>query len=118
MDDTKDDIVDKAKDEEMFCMDSQIWIDSPAHTVDREGGTKESKSQSLSSYKLLQDVHRANKKSERKQILSCMKDVNPKQLKKFSKSKFLSVNGWNVETEERESLLQAFENCVYMDESK
>ena len=73
------------------------------------------KSQSLCSYKLLRDVNKAKEKSAKKLTLSSIKPVKPKPIKKFNKSKFLSVNGWNVE-EERQSLLQAFEDCVYMDE--
>ena len=116
-DDKKDDAEDDTKDEEMFCTDSQIWLDSSTGKVEKDRKKTERKSQSLSSYKLLQDLQRANKKSARKQILSCMKQVNPKQVKKFSRSKFLSVNGWNVD-DEKQSLLQSFEDCVYMDESK
>ena len=122
--------VDSTEYKEMFCMNSQIWLDS-SHDNTEDTATRNkseenaetcdnfstSRSQSLSSYKLLQDVHKAKEKSERKQTMSCMKHLKPKQMKKFSKSKFLSVNGWNVE-EERQSLLQTFEDCVYMDESK
>ena len=116
-------------DEEIFCLDSQIWLDSSHDSTEDTAGRNRpeenaqtcdhysTQSQSLSSYKLLKDVHKAKEKSERKQTLSCLKHLKPKQMKKFNKSKFLLVNGWNVE-EERQSLLQTFEDCVYMDESK
>ena len=130
---SRNESVEDRTDEDMFCMNNEIWLDSSqsealgttvshnlARSVDtcddfRRNQIRETKSQSLSSYKLLQDVHKAKEKSARKQIQSSIKPVKPKPIKKFSKSKFLSVNGWNVE-EEKHSLLQAFEDCVYMDE--
>ena len=132
---SRNESVEHTTDDEMFCMNNEIWLDSSqsealgtevssnlARSVDtcddsRTNQMRGTKSQSLSSYKLLQDVHKAKEKSVEKLTLSSIKQVKAKPINKFSKSKFLSVNGWNVE-EERQSLLQAFEDCVYMDEGK
>ena len=111
---SRNESVEHTTDDEMFCMNNEIWLDS-SQSETLGTAVRGEKSQSLSSYKLLQDVHKAKEKSARKQILNSITPVKQNPIKKFSKSKFLSVNGWNVE-EERQSLLQAFEDCVYMDE--
>ena len=63
----------------------------------RTNQMKGTKSQSLSSYKL-HYIHKAKENSASKKVnypLYKAREANPK--KKLSKSKFLSVNGWNDE---------------------
>ena len=80
---SRNESVEHTTDDEMFCMNNEIWLDS-SQSETLGTAVRGEKSQSLSSYKLLQDVHKAKEKSARKQILSSITQVNANPIKSLA----------------------------------
>ena len=115
--------VDEKVDEEMFCTNSDIWLDTRDSV---KGGENQVSSQnpqtecrppkSLSSYQLLRDMVRADKAARKEVDYSGAEKNVVEKRRRWSKSKFLAVGGWKVE--EKQSLLQDLQDCVYLEEGK
>ena len=71
---------------------------------------------SLSSYQLLRDMVRADKAARKEVDYSGAEKNVVEKRRRWSKSKFLAVGGWKVE--EKQSLLQDLQDCVYLEEGK
>ena len=105
----------------MFCTNSDIWLETrdSVKGVEKQISSENPQTEcrppkSLSSYQLLRDMVRADKAARKEVGYPGAEKNDIGNKRRWSKSKFLAVGGWKVE--ERQSLLQDLQDCVYLEE--